>query len=66
MITKEQWKYIYENIEFYSAVDLKRRYGKSHQYWSFLMHTGKIIAKKVGGRMITTSYWVEDYLNKKK
>lgn len=53
--------------QLYSAGDLSKRFGKSHQYWSRLMTTGKIKAYKTASGFITTHAWLTQsgFINKK-
>ncbi len=51
------------DAEFLSSRDLSRVHGKSRQYWEKLLREGKIQYKETSAGRITTSIWVNGYLN---
>ena len=51
-------EWIYAREPWYSARDLEKRFGKSHQYWSKLFRSQKIHAQKTAAGFITTHTWL--------
>lgn len=53
---------------WYSATDLSKTFGHSHQYWSKLLKQGKIEARKTRAGFITTHSWLlmSGFINKEK